>query len=573
MYFSNLFYLSFKLLFMKKFTLFITVALLIAGSAFAQSQRMVLAEEFTSSTCGPCATQNPAFDALLQQNTDVITAIKYHMSWPSPGNDPMYLQNPNDNNARRAYYGINSVPHVHMDGGWWNGMPSQVNQARINMAAAIPSPFSIQVQHQLSPNADSIYITTLIDATDTVSASDLRVFVVVIEKHIHFNSPPGTNGERDFYNVMKKMLPTNAGKTLPSNFSSGQYMILTNKWALENVYDNSELAVVVFIQDYATKEVYQAAISSTNAITPMFTNDAELTNVYYATDKNCSGTMAPKFRIRNNGSDVITSMDINYYINGGDTTTINWTGNLDFLDVTEIQLPQLSFTVGDTNHLVVNITSVNGTSDDYDANNLINHEFYRADILGEPAVMFLGLDDNPEQTTWKLFNYAGDVVQEGGPYSDPNSIKTIILGFTSSSCYRLEIYDSGNDGLTGNGFYQVVYGTNSTAFTGGDFADKDVNEITYDVVGIEEQNTINNVKVYPNPASDNLNVSFMLNYKASVSITVYDMLGKTLMKDNMGTQASGLVSASFDISNLQSGMYLVKVQAAEKTFLTKVFVK
>jgi len=558
---------------MKKFTLLFVATLLVAVSALSQSQRMVLAEEFTSATCGPCASQNPAFDALLAQNPDIITSIKYHMSWPSPGNDPMYLQNPTDNNARRAYYGINSVPHVHMDGGWWNGTPSQVNQARINMAAAIPSPFTIQVQHQLSANADSIYITTLINATDNVSSGDLRVFVVVIEKHIHFNSPPGTNGERDFYNVMKKMLPTNAGKTLPSSFTTGQYMILTNKWALENVYDNDELAVVVFIQDYATKEVYQTAHSSVNAISPLFANDAELTNVYYATDKNCSGTMTPKLKIRNNGSDAITSMDVRYFINGGDTTTINWTGNLNFLDVAEIQLPQLSFPLEDTNHLVVEIASVNGTSDDYPANNNINHEFYRADILGEPAVMFLWLDDNPDQTTWKLFNYAGDVVQEGGPYTNPNSIQTIILNFPSSSCYRLEIYDSGNDGLTGNGFYQVVYGTNSTAFTGGDFSDKDVNEITYDVVGIDEQEAAINLKVYPNPASDNLSVSFTQSGSRPVSVLLYDMLGKVIQKNNLGIKPAGSLSTTFNVSKLETGVYIVKVLSGKKAYFNKVFVK
>lgn len=558
---------------MKKITLLFVATLLLTISVFSQSQRMVLAEEFTSSTCGPCAYQNPAFDALLQQNADVITAIKYHMSWPSPGNDPMYLQNTADNNARQAYYGVQSVPHVQMDGGWWNGMPSQVNQARINMAAAIPSSFDVKVQHVLSPNADSIYITTLIHATENVSSADLRAFVVVIEKHIHFNSPPGSNGERDFYSVMKKMLPTKSGKSLPTSINAGEYMIFTNSWALENVYDNSELAAVVFLQDYGTKEVYQAAISSTDAITPLYANDAELTNVYYATDKNCSGTMEPKLKIRNNGSDSVMSMDIRYFINGGDTTTINWTGNLDFLDVAEIQLPQLSFPLEDTNHFVAEITSVNGINDDYSANNSIDHEFFRADILGEPAVMFLGLDDNPEQTTWRLFNFLGDVVQEGGPYANPNSIQTIVLNFTSSSCYRLEIYDSSNDGLTGNGFYQVVYGTNSVAFVGGDFSDKDVNEITYDVVGIEEQESASGLKVYPNPAVNNIDVSFVLNYNVPVFVTIYDMLGKTMMDNSMGIQTVGMVSTSFNVSSFQSGIYLVKVKAGEKTYFTKVLVK
>ncbi|MBI9034293.1 MAG: hypothetical protein JEZ03_07470, partial [Bacteroidales bacterium] len=32
---------------------------------FSQSQRLVLVEEFTQASCGPCAGQNPAFTALM----------------------------------------------------------------------------------------------------------------------------------------------------------------------------------------------------------------------------------------------------------------------------------------------------------------------------------------------------------------------------------------------------------------------------------------------------------------------------------------------------------------------------
>ncbi|MBP6870867.1 MAG: hypothetical protein KBC43_02560 [Bacteroidales bacterium] len=34
-------------------------------SVHSQSQRMVLIEEATNASCGPCASQNPAFDNLL----------------------------------------------------------------------------------------------------------------------------------------------------------------------------------------------------------------------------------------------------------------------------------------------------------------------------------------------------------------------------------------------------------------------------------------------------------------------------------------------------------------------------
>ena len=61
---------------MKKYLL---LSLLLAGSSWfvsAQNQRLVLAEEFTNASCGPCAAQNPAFDALLSANPTKITAVK-----------------------------------------------------------------------------------------------------------------------------------------------------------------------------------------------------------------------------------------------------------------------------------------------------------------------------------------------------------------------------------------------------------------------------------------------------------------------------------------------------------------
>ena len=61
---------------MKKFilsSLFLASAVL----GVSQSQRFIMFEEFTQASCGPCAQQNPAFDALLQANASKCTSIKY----------------------------------------------------------------------------------------------------------------------------------------------------------------------------------------------------------------------------------------------------------------------------------------------------------------------------------------------------------------------------------------------------------------------------------------------------------------------------------------------------------------
>jgi len=102
----------------------------------ATADRVVLAEEFTSSTCGPCASFNPTYKDLLDDNdantsTGRVTSVKYQMNWPSPGNDPAYNQEAAD---RRVAYGISGVPDVVYAG---SNIPT--SQANIDLVKNIPA--------------------------------------------------------------------------------------------------------------------------------------------------------------------------------------------------------------------------------------------------------------------------------------------------------------------------------------------------------------------------------------------------------------------------------------------------
>ena len=266
---------------MKKYFTFILFLFFVPLILSAQSDRMLLAEGFTSTTCGPCATQNPAFDALLHANTDKITSIKYHMSWPAPGNDPMYLHNTVDNNARRTYYSINSVPHVVIGGNVHTGMPSSVNQAAINNWAIVTLPLELVMQHRISDNQDSVFVVMLIKANQAITGTNVA-HIAVIEKEIHFTSAPGPNGEKDFYNVMKALIPTRTGTPIP-NLQAGEYVIIEAFWKLANVYNLDQIAAVGFVQNNLNKEVLQAANSTADPIQPFFANDAAVQRIVNGT--------------------------------------------------------------------------------------------------------------------------------------------------------------------------------------------------------------------------------------------------------------------------------------------------
>lgn len=559
----------------KKFTILLFSFSMIVSAAFSQSQRMVLAEGFTSTTCGPCASQNPAFDALLNANHDKVVSIKYHMSWPAPGNDPFYLDNQSENNNRRTYYNINSVPQVQMGGGTWSGQPSQVNQAFINSAAEVTSPFEMQMQAVVSPGQDTIHVTTLIKATNDIT-NNLVVHNAIVEKYLHYNSAPGNNGEKDFYNVMKKMLPSASGTPLKAPMANGDYVILQNSWALDYIYDIDQLAAVGFIQSNTSKTVYQSALSSENVVTPIYSLDAEVLSVANVTTTNCFGSLTPRATIRNNGQTELTSITLEYSVNGGDIQTKDWTGNLGFLETAEVELDEILFQVMETNSLEITGTSTNSSTDDYVKNNTLTYTFEQAPTLSGGVNLFMIFDNSPEETTWDLFNSAGNIIQSGGPYDTPGAMKIVPLEVSTMDCYELVVYDAGGNGMcctNGDGYYAVIYGNNQTAFQGNSFGELDRNQFSFDPVGIEETVVFNEINIFPNPVSDILTVSFNLTKTSDVNIMVYDLLGKVVFEANKGVNQIGNKEFNLSLGDIDSGFYLLKLNVGNDSFVKKISVK
>jgi len=559
---------------MKKSITLVLFSLALMASSFGQN-RMVLYEEFTSTTCGPCASQNPGFDALLQNNLDKATSIKYHMSWPAPGNDPYYLDNQSENNNRRAYYGVNSVPHVQGDGNYWSGQPGSVSQGLINQMANIASPFEIQVQTEISSGNDTIFVTTLVKAVDAIT-TNLLLHNVVIEKHLYNNPGAGLNGEHHFYNIMKKMLPSANGTQLNAPMNDGDYVIMQYSWALDYIYDIDELAVVSFIQNNVNKEVFQAALSSEDAITPVYALDAEVLSVRNVTETNCFGTLEPKVTIRNNGQTELTSITLEYSVNGGDVQTADWSGNLSFLETAEINLDEITFDVLENNELEIVGINPNGSTDDYEVNNTFVHSFTQAPNLSGAVNLFMIFDDNPDETTWELFNSAGEMIQSGGPYSTPGGMKIVPVNISTLDCYELVMYDAGGNGMccnAGDGYYAVIYGNNLTAFEGASFDDLDRNQFNYDPVGVDENMVVNQMNIYPNPTNDLLNINFNLFETSDINVQVFDLRGKMVFESVKGFSQTGNIEYKINLEHLKPAVYLIKLNVGTDTFVKKITVQ
>jgi len=242
--------------------------LLISGSVFSQSQRLVLFEEFTSENCPPCAAVNGPLNDLLNNNGSEVVSIKYQNNIPSAG--PMYGHNTADVNSRMTYYGNNYSPNGILDGNVYNDQPATLTQAILTNRAAVTSPFTISISHAI--NGTSVDVTAVVKMTGSISPSGLVAQFAIIERNVYFTAAPGSNGEKHFEGVMKKMLPNSSGTALPSTMVQGDSVVYNFSWTMANVYNQVQLAVVGFVQDNATKEVHQAGYSRT-----LIQNDAGVT--------------------------------------------------------------------------------------------------------------------------------------------------------------------------------------------------------------------------------------------------------------------------------------------------------
>ncbi|MFN8326381.1 MAG: T9SS type A sorting domain-containing protein [Flavobacteriaceae bacterium] len=230
--------------------------------ASGTTTRLPLYEEFSSSTCGPCATFNGNFyNPFHDANASNYASIAYRVNWPGTG-DPYYTA---EVGTRVAYYGISGAPTLLVDANDGTNFDSAALSSDLTEALAKPSYFAISATKTLTGSDINLDINT----TPYLSGT-YRLFAAVVEKHTYNNV--ASNGETEFRDVFMKMIPDASGTSI--NFTNDVPVNTQLSANLDGLFieEMSDLEVVVFIQDYAGKTVMQ----STYATESLSTNHPSL---------------------------------------------------------------------------------------------------------------------------------------------------------------------------------------------------------------------------------------------------------------------------------------------------------
>jgi len=93
-----------------------------------------------------------------------------------------------------------------------------------------------------------------------------------------------------------------------------------------------------------------------------------------------------------------------------------------------------------------------------------------------------------------------------------------------------------------------------------------------DLVGIDEQNVVRDLEIFPNPATDQVNLSWTAASEGQITISVCNMSGSTLVRENFLLK-SGRNTCEIELGELTAGIYLVKLTSAELAIYKKLIIK
>lgn len=324
---------------MKKFILLCSCILLVANLN-AQAPRYALFEEFTNSSCVPCAQANPGFEAnILKPNPSTVRQISYHVNWPSPY-DPMYLADQADLDERIYYYFVTGVPDAVLLGNVKEQSPAAYTQADVDAITSQTSPTKIKVMDV--DNGSFHDVTVTVTSVGAPPAGTFKLRNAVIQRDYNWSNPGG-NGETYFPNVCKKMLPNATGDdiVLPAMGSS---VTFTYTYAEDPFSHMVKTDVISFLQNTSTKEIVNCGSS--------FDPDASIPDPAVLTHGGITGN-ASSFNISCNNNGITTE---NFSLTLSNNAPADWSSGFSVNGNTYESSAQVVLNAGASVTVTINVT-------------------------------------------------------------------------------------------------------------------------------------------------------------------------------------------------------------------------
>lgn len=291
----------------------------------------------------------------------------------------------------------------------------------------------------------------------------------------------------------------------------------------------------------------------------------------------------PVLTMQNLGANDITEMVIEANGPSGNLISFNWTGTISSGSYGTVDMGTIGVTEGP---VTVQIVSINGETDAYPYKNDYSIDISRNYTQTTDYLLEIQTDGYAYEFFWQFQNSAGDIFAFGGNEvvgidggglggsapTDPGAYANNTLVSVPISvpeyivdCYELFLVDSYGDGFVdGGGGYvkltdpagNVIYeqDLSSTPFS----TAQTLIDAEPEPNAVQELVGLNNVQMFPNPVSDQLNVQFNLLENTSMQVSIFNVLGQQVSTVANQNFNQGSHRLDVNVANMNSGIYYLR---------------
>lgn len=533
---------------MKKSLLTIIAMFIMAGSVSAQgvARECVLVEAFTGIGCPYCPAAANGIAQMLEEGLSIVP-LAFHNSYYSP---PQYATS--ETNGRASYYNVNSFPTVLIDGmnrieGGGTASSSMYNNYKpyYDQRINVPSPFSIDLSFEYHSGTQCV-AKAMVNKVADCDGNDVRVFIALTESNIQ----QSWQGLHELNAVVRDIITPPTGVELTSDTQE-----VTGLFSVAG-YPKENLQLVAWVQNYSgQREVYQAVKISMGDV--IATHDLGITLVEEVPTEMCSGKIAPLMTFTNNGTQNITSATFNIMSDDDVIDIYEWTGNLQKGQQETIKFDEISF---NGSEFSIEAVKLNGSNnDEYDYDNMYKYVVTEPFNLEEGYMKIqLRIGDNPENFSIKVMNMNTGELLHNFTFEESDKVYQETVNLPEFGCYRVTFVNTAGYGIGNSGFWGIKDKNNNTVISGGvssnEFKYEFPIELKYSGVNVEEVESLNNINIYPNPATSVINVTAN-NLK---KINVYNAVGQLIFTEDTTSD-----NVSVDTQNWTNGLYYVTIETID----------
>lgn len=570
----------FTLLIMVAFSANVIVSQTIVGTD--PENKNVVLEEFTGIYCVYCPQGHAIAQGIYDSHPDDVVLINIHTGgYADPTGDDPDFRTP-FGAAIAAQSGLLGYPagtvNRHLFPGYSQGSGTAQSRGTwsttSNTILAEPSYLNIALEATIVTSTRQLVVYVEVYYTGDSPQESNWLNVALLQNHILGPQTGGGAGDNYDHKHMLRHLLTGQWGTEISSTTQGSLYTGTFTYEIPNDYNDVEVVLENLDVAAFVTETHQEIVSGSMAditLAESFNYDVAIVSASVPQTA-CTGELNPEVLIKNYGTTNLSSLEFTYSANGEEPATFSWTGDLDQNESETVALPTLLYSVTDNNVFSIVCESPNGEKDQLPQNNTFTANAEGSVNFPENCMLGIDIYGDPTGVTWELTNEAGEVIDQGGPYTN-TGFNLENISFPEAGCYTFTLNDASGNGLSG-GSYLITDMNTNILFTGKPFEYTAIAELAYDItIDVNEIAVAENISIYPNPLSHSANIELFLTKASEVNVAVIDMLGRNVKTLHKGEMTSGKQNIQLDATGLNKGFYFVQVLVGSEVYTEKISIR